>query len=235
MKKKLLGWQLGIVWALVWGVLILVYAFFTAHTTPAESITGGFLVPGTQTIHSRFTVEWISGFVGFSLVSAFFITRRTVDTATKGYLFSDLLGSFGLTYAVFTVFVVAGALIYPQTGLSWSTQHWFGIVIVVALWLAMMAIGLMFSLYVLSSLASYRRIHGLKYLSFPLLIILLGAQRLFYLNNWVIRIPGGTYRIYALHPTLFLPWWLILIAIVLLFAGMVWLTKYAATRFERAQ
>ncbi|MHA3064969.1 hypothetical protein [Lacticaseibacillus saniviri] len=234
MKKKLLGWQLGIVWALVWGIVMLGYVVVMARVTKPDVWTGGLLIPSTQTSPTGFTVGWLSGFVGFSLVSAFFITRRTVDTATKGYLFSDLLGSFGLTYAVFTAFVVGGALIYPQTGLSWPTQHWFGIVIVVAVWLAMMALGLLFGLYMLSIIASYRRIRSGSYLLI-IPIALLGLQRLVYLNNWAIQFPGGTYRIYALHPTLFLPWWLILIAIVLLFAGVIWLTKYAATRFERAQ
>lgn len=227
--KKLLGWQLGAILGIGWALVEGLTVYLRALVVPQGGMGPGFLLFPTIWVHQggAISVDWLSGVFGFVFVVVYFMSRATWDTASKGYLTTDLVGSSVVTTTLYTAVVIGLAQLYSEANLVWTT-NWLGALAMVLLaWLQIEAILLMATAVVVGGhgLQTHALDHSLAVApAWTLLFILpfvgfLGVQQL------QVLIPGGQYQFGPAYAGPAHSGWLVgfaLVMIIGLAAAFIW-------------
>jgi len=228
--KKLLGWHMGIILALIWGALELLSVYTSSQMLGADGGSVGFLSPMIAISNGHVQVDWVSGIFGFAVVSVYSITRWTWQTASEGYLFTDLVGSTGVATTVYTAVIVGNAQIYPEMKLNWQANFLGGISVVILFWLATETILLLLSAIVLAGHGQRLKRVSAKITVRPviLLVALFILQGFLTYQQLTIKFSGGVYSFLSLGSPLIVSAWLIGLALVLMLLLVAILTRQVA-------
>ncbi|KRM71418.1 hypothetical protein [Lacticaseibacillus brantae] len=236
--KKLLGWQFGLIFAIGWTAVEVLSVYLRLLISQKDSSSGGLIIPNMYVSPTgAAAVDWISGILGFVIVSVYFINRFTWKTASKGYLFTDVIGSTVMASGLYTVLVTIAAQFYPEVHLQWTSNWLGGSMLFLLFWLLTETILLLASAVVLGQHA--QRLRAVEFqranapaIIFVLVVVLLSAAQY---RSTRLAIPGGYYQVGWSFSTAATSTWLVVAGLIVLFALGLWLTQRLAQALDGDQ
>jgi len=233
--KKLLGWQMGLILAIGWVAVEVLSIYLRLLASPKDSASGGLVIPNMYVSASGATaVDWVSGILGFVIVSVYFINRSTWKTASKGYLFTDVIGSTVMASGLYTILVTIAAQFYPEVHLQWTSNWLGGIILFLLFWLLTESLLLLASAVVLGQHAQRLQVVDFQQANAPAIIFVLVVVALIaaQYRSTRLAVPGGYYQVGWSFSTASTSTWLVVAGMIVLLALFLWLTQRLAQAID---
>ena len=195
--KKILGWQLGLILAAIGVGAELLSVYVRSIHLAKSAMASGILAPTLwMSASGHITVDWVSGVLGFVLIIVYFINRRTWKTASKGYLFIDVMGTTLMTSGLYTALVFGAANIYPEANLHWQANWLGGLTLFVLFWLFTETLLMAASAAVLAWHGLRVRRVGSRQAVMPSMLLVMTWPYVSWLTTQgqQVSIPGGVYH-----------------------------------------